>query len=197
MSPYIRSIASLIFMLSSGPHCTAASFDCTKATSAVETKICADAELSELDSELGRLYATNRRTKASLVSGQKRWLNETRNKCESIDCLKNAYALRISEISRYDTCPVAEKAIEGSWVRERNGFFEEMAFSSASGEKDFFSWIHHRPEMSGTWEYRDCMILIDGGTSRTTFEFRPTKLENNRLYLIDEDKQHAIYRRLK
>jgi len=181
----------------SNTRCLAASFDCAKATSAVETKICTDAELSELDGELGRLYTTEKNTNTSLVRGQKQWLHETRDRCESIECIKNAYSLRISEIRTGEICPVTEKAIEGHWIRERIGFFEEMAFSSANGEKEFFSWIHHRPEMSGTWEFLDCKIRIDGNINEMNFKFRPTKLENNRLHLIDEQKQRVIYRKSK
>lgn len=198
MLVHIRLIATVFFMLlSSHTHCVAASFNCARATSAAEEKICTNSELSELDSELGRLYTIEKKSNPSLISDQKRWLHETRDRCESIECLKRVYLLRISEIRKGDICPVTEKSIEGHWVRDGNGFFEEMAFSSVNGNKAFFSWIHHQPEMSGTWNFIDCKILIDGGISKMEFEFRPTKLENNRLHLIDEEEQRVIYKRLK
>ncbi len=194
----VRLIPIVFFMLLSPcSHCFAASFNCSRATSAAEEKICTNAEISELDSELGRLYMAEKKSNALLVSDQKRWLHEIRDRCESIECLKRVYVLRISEISKGDICPVTEKTIEGHWVRDGNGFFGEMAFLSTNENKVFFSWIHHRPEMSGRWDFRDCKILIDGGTSKMNFEFRPTKLENNRLHLIDEEKQHVVYKRLK
>lgn len=196
-SRFMRQAAIFFLVYSAITCCVAASFDCDKAPGFVEKTICTDSEISRMDIELARLYATEKKRDPSAMKMQKRWLRETRDRCETIECIHKAYIARISEIKKEDPCPVAEYAIEGNWVRERNGFFEEMAFSSAKGEKEFSSWIHHRPEMSGTWDFHDCVIRIDGGTSKMNFEFRPMKLEGVRLYLIDEDERSAIYRKLK
>ena len=71
----------------------AASFDCAKAQSKVEKMICADAELSRLDDELGEAYedALEGNPKATDVrNAQKQWIKE-RNSCQDKTCLSALY----------------------------------------------------------------------------------------------------------
>lgn len=78
-----------------------ASFDCTRAGTRVEKMICADAELSRLDSELGALYGDLRRNagsnEAALKRDQRTWLKE-RNACTDSACLAQAYRERIGQL---------------------------------------------------------------------------------------------------
>jgi uncharacterized protein len=78
-----------------------ASFDCTRAGTRVEKMICADAELSRLDSELGTLYGDLRRNagsnEATLKRDQRIWLKE-RNACTDSACLAKAYRERIGQL---------------------------------------------------------------------------------------------------
>lgn len=82
----------------------AASFDCAKAQSMVEKLICSDAEVSRLDNDLADIYRKtskeNQQYRALLGNQQRAWLKQ-RNQCVDIDCLRNHYMRRISEIDSY------------------------------------------------------------------------------------------------
>jgi uncharacterized protein len=79
----------------------AASFDCAKASTRIEKTICADQELSGLDSQLMQVYKTaladNHDTEATKAE-QRAWLSTVRNRCEDAQCLKQAYAARITAL---------------------------------------------------------------------------------------------------
>jgi uncharacterized protein YecT (DUF1311 family) len=81
----------------------AASFDCAKASTAVEKLICADEKLSILDDQLTTAYkaATETATdKATLKTQQKNWLKKKRNICKDAECLTKAYQSRIDALAK-------------------------------------------------------------------------------------------------
>jgi len=94
----------------------AASFDCVKAKSAVEKMICADAELSKLDDQMGRAYNAalqrcENEGKTQLQSAQLGWLKK-RNACANGGCVDGSYRSRIMELitscgyqPRFAFCP--------------------------------------------------------------------------------------------
>lgn len=96
-----RPLVSLIAVLAlAAGVAEAASFDCTKASTRVETLICADAQLSRLDSELAERYGAARRSTddpAPLTSAQRAWLRQ-RDRCEDSDCIADLYRKRIAEL---------------------------------------------------------------------------------------------------
>lgn len=75
----------------------ATGFDCAKAVSAVEKMICADAELSKLDSQMSKLYKPKGESADFQRAIQRRWLKQ-RNQCADADCLRTAYAARLREL---------------------------------------------------------------------------------------------------
>lgn len=83
-----------------------ASFDCTKASTNIEKAICSIPELSDLDEILGRNYSIMRSSnigdnaKEDLLVTQRQWIS-SRNQCDSIECLKETYTLRINQICSY------------------------------------------------------------------------------------------------
>lgn len=84
----------------------AASFSCAKANTNIEKMICADPELSELDSDLNELYQqtleqSTDRLKA--VSEQRQWLRTERNPCQDVVCLKKIYQTRFDEFAKTQT----------------------------------------------------------------------------------------------
>ncbi|MDR3154532.1 MAG: lysozyme inhibitor LprI family protein [Deltaproteobacteria bacterium] len=89
-------------LLAQGP-----SFDCNKASSAVELTICNDAELSMLDSRMSSLYNRARRSPyidgQSLLASQRRWWRERESICgrsrRAVECLIQKYYERIDELS--------------------------------------------------------------------------------------------------
>ena len=87
----------------------AASFDCTKARSLVEQRICSDPRLGKLDETLAvnfrSLMASNAIDwKKDLRAGQARWL-ASRNRCQTTPCIAQAYRKRIAETCEYGVVP--------------------------------------------------------------------------------------------
>jgi uncharacterized protein len=83
-----------------------AGFDCQKARSATEKTICADAELSRLDSQLAQTYhdalqANDKNGKNRLLLEQKNWLTYVRNSCLGAACLREAYQSRIQLLTKH------------------------------------------------------------------------------------------------
>ena len=80
---YIRLfLSSIFFVFPSILH--AASFDCEKAVSKIEKIICLDREVSDLDSNLGRLFYLLKGGSKSIVEDQKNWLKNTRDKHKTL-----------------------------------------------------------------------------------------------------------------
>lgn len=79
----------------------AASFDCAKARAQVEQMICADAELSKLDEQLGqgwKQHLRNNKFEDQFRNTQKHWLAQ-RNQCTDADCLKQNYQARLQQMA--------------------------------------------------------------------------------------------------
>jgi len=78
----------------------AASFDCSKLLTSVESKICSNLDLSKLDDELAQAYSSAKvrsRAPAQLAQDQRRWLAK-RDACEDFFCIWNAYRARIAQL---------------------------------------------------------------------------------------------------
>lgn len=79
----------------------APSFECEGAGSLQERMICASDDLSKLDVELAIAYqtATSEPVQAPTVrNGQRSWVAQVRNACETEECLQRAYRARIKEL---------------------------------------------------------------------------------------------------
>ena len=80
---------------------SAASFDCAKAATPTEKRICSDATLSRLDEQLDDAYRTAQRrteSRTALRDAQRRWLASRRDACTDAACLRAAYEVRIAEL---------------------------------------------------------------------------------------------------
>jgi uncharacterized protein len=75
----------------------AASFDCTKANTAVERWICADAALSRSDDSVASLYRRALKADPETSASQRAWLRQ-RNECASSECVRKAYGKRTQEL---------------------------------------------------------------------------------------------------
>lgn len=94
-------IIPVFALLVTGSPVLAASFDCSKASSLVEKAICADSELSELDSALARAYKgalTAAANPAGLKAEQRSWI-ASRDQCKDAACLRSAYQMRVAALS--------------------------------------------------------------------------------------------------
>lgn len=84
-------------------HAGEAGFDCRKAATAVEKRICASPRLSRLDWGLNSYHAASidrfPRAKACLVRQQRAWLRGVRDACKDAACLDRAYLQRMGELA--------------------------------------------------------------------------------------------------
>lgn len=92
---YIVSACALLFF----QQAQASGMDCTKAVSVVETTICANKPLYELDAQMASIYGRLIRAiapgQAGIKTAQREWL-KTREACgEDVDCLNRSYSHRI------------------------------------------------------------------------------------------------------
>ncbi|WP_448725588.1 lysozyme inhibitor LprI family protein [Pseudomonas farris] len=93
-------------------YANSASFDCSKASTEVERKICGSPSLSILDEQLSAAFKPlkNKRTFQVIES---EWLETQRNTCESTECLEDAYDQQIRFLTPLPkTAPVTEKDIK-------------------------------------------------------------------------------------
>ena len=201
-----QAMAACLWLLLGSPA-NATSFDCAKAHTSQEKLICSEAGLGVLDDQLALAYKQHLEGSADKVSekrAQMRWLTEVRDKCVSADCLRSAYAARLSALKSQaaagSSCPVQEASLVGAWVRRSGpGFFEEMAFGVDGTQRGFDSWLHHRPEFSGgSWTLKDCTIYIQHASEvQLSVAFKVSDLRNGQLYVAEDgDKEVSIYKKV-
>ncbi|WP_273826163.1 lysozyme inhibitor LprI family protein [Pseudomonas asplenii] len=113
MDRYVHSLRSMLLLsgllLGAGTPAVAASFDCQKASTAVEKAICASPELSGLDGALGAYYSKAMATLApeageALRNDQRTWL-QARNACAAAPdklaaCLQPLLSQRVVEVGK-------------------------------------------------------------------------------------------------
>lgn len=96
--PFLILVSIIIGWLGIGMMTQTASFDCSKVQTKVEHLICNNQKLSKLDDALAKTYSeatkkANDAEKQRLLTEQKHWLAQTRNICESKDCLSSDYCV--------------------------------------------------------------------------------------------------------
>lgn len=195
----------MLFLMSCSAQSFGAGFDCTKAKVPAEKLICTSAVLSRLDEELSARYKTAVSTVGAashIVTGQRKWIDETRNRCADEACLSEVYKARIawlkdSSVGNAATCGVGEGKIIGNWKRLKNGDFEEFVVEIEGGKRNFSSWLHHRPEFMGQWELKNCILHIENGERPSIdFDYQVLGLRGEVLYLKNtEDGGQSSYRR--
>ncbi len=106
-------------------YASAASFDCSKASSDIEKAICTDQELSNLDDQLTKIYkeALNSSQNKDLIKqSQRDWIRTDRNSSKNKEALKIAYQDRINELSKTNGKSTSQKTIQER-LEEANKFF--------------------------------------------------------------------------
>ncbi|MFJ4193579.1 lysozyme inhibitor LprI family protein [Pseudomonas sp. NPDC089534] len=93
---HIKIIFCSLVAFSSLVH--SASFDCSKASSDVEIKICSTPSLSKLDEQLSEVFKPLKKQRTFQVL-ESEWLENVRNTCESVECLEDAYNEQIGFLS--------------------------------------------------------------------------------------------------
>lgn len=97
------------------------SFDCAKASTLVESTICADPLLARLDAALAKTYGDIRASdigedaRSYLRTTQREWIRE-RNECSDVRCIETAYRNRIDEVCGtpvlsgvHPACPMSDE----------------------------------------------------------------------------------------
>lgn len=106
----------MVTLLGTAGWTHAASFDCKKASTKVETLICGNQQLSELDEHLGRYYAAGRAELGSAASclgtNQRTWLRTVRNGCTDTTCLRRVYLERLAELDPLQPGATALRNVE-------------------------------------------------------------------------------------
>lgn len=99
MSPsQIRPFTLSVLIAAATPGIVhAASFDCSAASTQVESIICSNAYISHLDDLLAEDYAKVRAIDPHAVAEQRAWM-ATRNECDSTQCVMNAYLQRSNQL---------------------------------------------------------------------------------------------------
>jgi len=87
--------------ITASPMLEAASFDCSRAATKAELLICQNPKLSALDSELSVTFKDASKFEG-VREGQVAWLKE-RDRCQSVDCMIDAYESRIDALKGYLT----------------------------------------------------------------------------------------------
>lgn len=117
---------AVLLLLATPAH--AASFDCTKATTAVEKAICASPRLNALDDELAIAVRDARQAERPIQAAHSSWIREGRNRCGGSEaCLEQVYLLRISQL-RSGSLFALEKApgtIFGRYVDVKENCFAD------------------------------------------------------------------------
>ena len=86
-------------------------------------------------------------------------------------------------------CAVTEPELLGSWeVAGPSRFFEQMAFERSGVQREFNSWRHDRPEISGAqWQLDACKLtVLDASRSPQVFA---VARNGNRLVLKSVDRR--------
>ena len=194
-----RSIYITIFGIAmSALHMSiqAQSFDCAKASSAVEREICSDHDLRGLDAKLGITFkravlaASDQET---FIARQRQWLGH-REACIVDDtenqtaCLKVAYQARIDEldrwVQRHSSADAANAArsdprteCRDSWDTDHEHFIQCVADGTYDPCDD----------AGGTWGKAQCAWAYNEIAER-----RITKSENRIRKLLNGDKHNAL-----
>lgn len=101
----MKKLISIMLLTSSVAFAAAPSFDCEKASTAVERLICSEGLLSHLDVQISNLYKKqmddvrdDQIAVSSIRTEQREWIKEVRNNCISLICLKDTMEQRIVEL---------------------------------------------------------------------------------------------------
>jgi uncharacterized protein len=162
MIELVLSVATLL------PLVSAQSFDCSRASTAVEKMVCADRELSRLDEEMARAFADARKRFDAATVGQPAWLTTVRNRCASSTCVKDAYEARVRYLR--GLAPGAGfplDRLEGDWTRVSTSPAEKgyLTIDSATAAQFNFTLaatlaLSGRPITADDFNYR--MGQVDG-----------------------------------
>ena len=176
----------LIVMIAAMPS-LAHAINCNAVKTKTEETICKSRELVWLDNNLNQVYSAAVAKSAApgnLKADQRRWISGVRDICGTSACLTSAYQAQIQHLSNSmaSWCESNRENVAGIWSRVgEDGFFEEF---SADPDSAFESWLHHRPETSGTWTLKGCDLVISSNIGMSV-EWKLIDLTKSELRVIE------------
>jgi uncharacterized protein len=151
----MRRLVVCVFSLAVAAPAWAASFDCGKASTAVEKLICADAEVSKLDERVAESYKkVSIADPAEWKTRQHKWLTNVRNRCADAACLKQAYAQRLAYLEEAAAAKITANPASLS--------FDKSPFVNPRIIRDLTTWES---------DHGDQIVAINLGDSQTSNRF--------------------------
>jgi uncharacterized protein len=167
---------------------SAASFDCSRASTSIEKLICNDKELSRQDETLAQAYraALSSENAEAARASQRRWLEQERNSCDNSDtnpghialCLRSRYDERIFVLAAMAT---PKERVLGLYTRTDPACFVSSAPEGheCSGETtssisvtahddglhvamELYFFNGHQCNLEGTADWKDGKLLVKG-----------------------------------
>ena len=164
--------------------------DCRRASEVPARLICGSSRLLAADRGLNRVYAAaleHASHPGEVERGQRAWISAVQSRCTSAACLAKAYALRIRQLadSYAPWCAAARGGLQQDWQGGPGAFFEELSIGAGS----FSSWLHQRPETSGSWSAQGCSLVLHAQPDGLDFRWILLDLGPRQLRVFDLDDQ--------
>jgi hypothetical protein len=95
-------------------------------------------------------------------------------------------------------CRFTQRDFVGNWAErvapgEAAYDGQEVQFDVEAGRRIFRSWLHQRPDMTGTWTFRNCQVTVRG-PDNLAMTYRFVGSDRNRLIELDSG---VTYKRLR
>lgn len=177
MRPFLMAIVLLAAPAAFGQ--TGPSFDCAKASSAVDRTICKDPELAKADREMAAAYAAlaaklSGPAKDSLVKDQMRWIADRNRGCAAdtdgiAPCLKKRYAARTTNLraSADGAYPfISEQSLSKSGTLGRITYSYDIAYPQFDGATADFAAVNARFANAAKKAVADATPQADSGLDR-------------------------------
>ena len=96
------------------------------------------------------------------------------------------------------TCRFTQRDFIANWAErvapgESAEDTQELQFDLDNGRRIFRSWLHQRPEMTGTWSFSNCRVTARG-PDNMTMTYRFVGSDRNRLIDLESG---VTYRRMR
>ena len=179
----------------------AASFDCMKASSQIEKIICDDATLSQLDEELAVKFRSSIASSPEVRQQQIDWLRNSRDKCETIDCLVAAYRIQIKTLSESQqaqpTKPISETASTQAPVNPVSILMDMQYFIGSSSLFKEYTWSDPREKVFGKgtaeWTDQDFLLLEQRLREQITIERAAVVQHMQQIGLNSSPDENSIF----
>ena len=170
----------------------AASFDCTKASTAGEKAICADPELSKLDEQLAKAYkrALQKGPRAKVQVDQRAWLKEQRDCGADRFCLEGKYNIRIAQLEGVHWSLADWQRASGTWSEAESNevTFQKLEIKSVTASGFDFILETSNPIHGGSIEDQ-ARFTPDGALFISTDDWLDCRL---RFLPLDQERLRVV-----